>query len=192
MFRSLYSHTSGRVNVLWTIQKVVSDKDFHSCSTSSSMGARWLKWLEREFTDRKVRGSNPTSATRLPLSRLGQPDSIPALVLPSETGPYRGVTVCAPQRSIELYWRVSATLTESLIPGWSMIVENFTYLGSSINSDGSVSDEVSTKISKARITFANLRNLWRQKGISVDLKGRVYQAALRALLYGCETTSANR
>ncbi|KER24809.1 hypothetical protein T265_14332, partial [Opisthorchis viverrini] len=44
---------------------------------------RWLKWLEREFTDRKVRGSNPTSATRLPLSRLGQPDSIPALVLPS-------------------------------------------------------------------------------------------------------------
>ncbi|KER30880.1 hypothetical protein T265_02806 [Opisthorchis viverrini] len=24
-----------------------------------------------------------------------------------ETGPYRGVTVCAPQRSIELYWRVS-------------------------------------------------------------------------------------
>ncbi|KER34076.1 hypothetical protein T265_12497, partial [Opisthorchis viverrini] len=44
---------------------------------------RWLKWLEREFSDRKVRGSNPTSATRLPLSRLGQPDSIPALVLPS-------------------------------------------------------------------------------------------------------------
>ncbi|KER23706.1 hypothetical protein T265_08471 [Opisthorchis viverrini] len=35
------------------------------------MRARWPKWLEREFTDRKVRGSNPTSATRLPLSRLG-------------------------------------------------------------------------------------------------------------------------
>ncbi|KAG5446508.1 hypothetical protein CSKR_101471 [Clonorchis sinensis] len=43
----------------------------------------WLKWLEREFTDRKVRGSNPTSASRLPLSRLGQPGSISALVLPS-------------------------------------------------------------------------------------------------------------
>ncbi|KER22292.1 hypothetical protein T265_09577 [Opisthorchis viverrini] len=41
---------------------------------------RWPKWLEREFTDRKVRGSNPTSAFRLPLSRLGQPGSIPALV----------------------------------------------------------------------------------------------------------------
>ncbi|KAG5440988.1 hypothetical protein CSKR_109694 [Clonorchis sinensis] len=46
-------------------------------------GARWLKWLEREFTERKVRDSNPTSASRLPLSRLRQPGSIPALVLPS-------------------------------------------------------------------------------------------------------------
>ncbi|KAG5449517.1 hypothetical protein CSKR_111842, partial [Clonorchis sinensis] len=45
--------------------------------------ARWLKWLEREFTDRKVRGSNLTSASRLPLSRLGEPGSIAALVLPS-------------------------------------------------------------------------------------------------------------
>ncbi|KAG5445184.1 hypothetical protein CSKR_103357 [Clonorchis sinensis] len=39
--------------------------------------------LERERTDRKVHGSNPASASRLPLSRLGQPGSIPALVLPS-------------------------------------------------------------------------------------------------------------
>ncbi|KER21270.1 hypothetical protein T265_10370 [Opisthorchis viverrini] len=46
------------------------------------MGARWPNWLEREFTDRKVRGSNPTSATRLPLSRPGRSGSIPALVLP--------------------------------------------------------------------------------------------------------------
>ncbi|KER31841.1 hypothetical protein T265_01933 [Opisthorchis viverrini] len=45
--------------------------------------ARWLKGLEHEFTDRKVCGSNPTSASQLPLSRLGQPGSIPALVQPS-------------------------------------------------------------------------------------------------------------
>ncbi|KAG5444112.1 hypothetical protein CSKR_104199 [Clonorchis sinensis] len=40
--------------------------------------------LENEFTDQKVRGSNPTSASasRLPLSRLGQPGSTSALVLP--------------------------------------------------------------------------------------------------------------
>ncbi|KER24060.1 hypothetical protein T265_08192 [Opisthorchis viverrini] len=52
-------------------------------SIPRTKGARWTKWLEREFTDRKVRGSNPTSATRLPLSRLRQPGSIPALVPPS-------------------------------------------------------------------------------------------------------------
>ncbi|KAG5447088.1 hypothetical protein CSKR_108814 [Clonorchis sinensis] len=45
--------------------------------------ARWLKWLEREFTDRKVRGSNTTSAPGPPLSSPAQPGSIPALELPS-------------------------------------------------------------------------------------------------------------
>ncbi|KER22284.1 hypothetical protein T265_14888, partial [Opisthorchis viverrini] len=39
--------------------------------------------LERKFTNRKVGLSNSTSASRLLLSRLGQPGSIPALVLPS-------------------------------------------------------------------------------------------------------------
>ncbi|KER26353.1 hypothetical protein T265_06398 [Opisthorchis viverrini] len=37
------------------------------------------QWMEREFTNRKVCGSNPTSASRIPLSRPGQPGSIPAL-----------------------------------------------------------------------------------------------------------------
>ncbi|KAG5449311.1 hypothetical protein CSKR_100603 [Clonorchis sinensis] len=40
------------------------------------------QWLEREFADRKVRSSNPTSTSQLPLPRLGQRGSIPAL-LPS-------------------------------------------------------------------------------------------------------------
>ncbi|KER33225.1 hypothetical protein T265_00912 [Opisthorchis viverrini] len=35
------------------------------------------QWLQNEFTERKVRGSNPTSAFRFPLSRLEQPGSIP-------------------------------------------------------------------------------------------------------------------
>ncbi|KER25998.1 hypothetical protein T265_06688 [Opisthorchis viverrini] len=46
-------------------------------------GARWPKWLEREFTDWKVRGSDKTSASRLPLCRLGLPGSIPTLMQPS-------------------------------------------------------------------------------------------------------------
>ncbi|KAG5451293.1 hypothetical protein CSKR_106578 [Clonorchis sinensis] len=39
--------------------------------------------LGRELTDRKILGSNPTSDSRLPLSRLGQPGSISVVVLPS-------------------------------------------------------------------------------------------------------------
>ncbi|KAG5454076.1 hypothetical protein CSKR_112620 [Clonorchis sinensis] len=51
------------------------------------MISQWLwgetvQWLEREFTDRKVRGSNPTYASRLPMSTTVQPGSIPVLVLP--------------------------------------------------------------------------------------------------------------
>ncbi|KER23690.1 hypothetical protein T265_08496 [Opisthorchis viverrini] len=45
--------------------------------------ARWPKWLKREFTDYRVRGSNLTSAFRLPLTMFGRPGSIPALVQPS-------------------------------------------------------------------------------------------------------------
>ncbi|KAG5445277.1 hypothetical protein CSKR_107331 [Clonorchis sinensis] len=52
-------------------------------NTESWVEDRWLKWLEREFTDRKVRGSNLTAASRIPLSRLRQLGSIPVLVLPS-------------------------------------------------------------------------------------------------------------
>ncbi|KAG5451760.1 hypothetical protein CSKR_109191 [Clonorchis sinensis] len=52
--------------------------DFDSCDGTCQMA----QWLEREFTDRKIRGSNPASASRFPLFRLGQPGSIPALVPP--------------------------------------------------------------------------------------------------------------
>ncbi|KAG5441968.1 hypothetical protein CSKR_110773 [Clonorchis sinensis] len=64
--------------------------------SSQEPGEEMTKWLEREFTDRKVRGSNLPSASRLPLSGLEQPGSIPALVLPSDglTARHRkGVTV---------------------------------------------------------------------------------------------------
>ncbi|KAG5442216.1 hypothetical protein CSKR_100197, partial [Clonorchis sinensis] len=49
----------------------------------SQTGGEMAQRSERERTDWKVRGSNPASASRLPLSRLGQPGSILALVLPS-------------------------------------------------------------------------------------------------------------
>ncbi|KER29560.1 hypothetical protein T265_03857 [Opisthorchis viverrini] len=43
------------------------------------IGSERAQWLDRKFTDRKVRGSNPACASRLPMSRRGQPGSIPVL-----------------------------------------------------------------------------------------------------------------
>ncbi|KAG5441069.1 hypothetical protein CSKR_105646 [Clonorchis sinensis] len=57
--------------------------------------AAMAQWLEREFTNRKVRGSNLTFASRL-LSTLEKPGIIPAPVLPSSgtiVGHRKGATV---------------------------------------------------------------------------------------------------
>ncbi|KAG5449153.1 hypothetical protein CSKR_104745 [Clonorchis sinensis] len=48
-------------------------------------GSEMAQWLEREITDGKVRDSNPTAASRPPLSRFRQTGSIPAPVLPSDS-----------------------------------------------------------------------------------------------------------
>nr|CAX83711.1 endonuclease-reverse transcriptase [Schistosoma japonicum] len=67
-------------------------------------------------------------------------------------------------------------------------VDNFTYLGSLISPNGLVSEEISARIRKARLAFANLRHLWRRRDIRLSTKGRVYCTAVRpVLLYGCET-----
>ncbi|KER22052.1 hypothetical protein T265_09767 [Opisthorchis viverrini] len=70
----------------WSVTKKI--KDLRSPVSRSvvalinAVRALIVATLKRESTDCKVRGSNPTSASRLPLSRLRQPDSISALVLP--------------------------------------------------------------------------------------------------------------
>ncbi|KAA3673479.1 adenosine deaminase [Paragonimus westermani] len=69
------------------------------------------------------------------------------------------------------------------------VVDRFVYLGSCISvGGGGVGNEIEARISKARTVFANLGHLWRQRGISLKLKGRVYKTTVRAvLLYGSET-----
>ncbi|KER27001.1 hypothetical protein T265_13887, partial [Opisthorchis viverrini] len=72
-----------QLNVLHTDRLMIQLARYSRYRSLSDLKSFYLKWLEREFTDRKVRGPNPTSASRHPLSRLGQPGSIPAIVLPS-------------------------------------------------------------------------------------------------------------
>ena len=66
--------------------------------------------------------------------------------------------------------------------------DHFTYLDSCLSKDGSIGSEINARISKARMAFANLLHLWRRNDVSLPVKGRVYNAAVRSvLLYGCET-----
>ncbi|KAG5446483.1 hypothetical protein CSKR_114056 [Clonorchis sinensis] len=84
------------------------------------LGARWPKWLEREFTDRQVRGSNPTSASRLLLSRLGQPGSIPALVQPSGSMAVRHRKGATAER---FFYSTNEDQSDHLSAGWSGLIK---------------------------------------------------------------------
>ncbi|KER26426.1 hypothetical protein T265_06341 [Opisthorchis viverrini] len=63
----------------------LSDSGYHCIERIPHLvqGGKMAQWLVREFGDRKDCGSNPTSASLLPLSMLGQPGNVPSLVLPS-------------------------------------------------------------------------------------------------------------
>ncbi|KAA3676186.1 uncharacterized protein DEA37_0015111 [Paragonimus westermani] len=69
------------------------------------------------------------------------------------------------------------------------VVDRFAYLGSCISGGVvGVGNGIGARISKTRTVFANLEHLWRQRGIPLKLKGRVYKTTVRAvLLYGSET-----
>ena len=67
-------------------------------------------------------------------------------------------------------------------------VDSFTYLGSCINASGNITDEITSRISRARAVYGNLRHLWCWMDISLLTKGRVYNCTVRpTLIYGCET-----
>ncbi|VDP81821.1 unnamed protein product [Schistosoma curassoni] len=68
------------------------------------------------------------------------------------------------------------------------VVEKFVYLGSCISPGDGVSDEIDSCIVKARAAYANLGHLWRLRDVSLAVRGRIYNASVRAvLLYACET-----
>jgi len=68
------------------------------------------------------------------------------------------------------------------------VVENFTYLGSSINNNGEIDKELDCRIGKASAAFNQLGKIWRCKKLSLKLKLRFYNSnVLSTLLYGSES-----
>ena len=68
------------------------------------------------------------------------------------------------------------------------VVDSLTHLGSCINASGNITDEITSRISRTRAVFGNLRHLWRRMDISSLTKGSVYNCTVRpTLIYDCET-----
>ena len=67
-------------------------------------------------------------------------------------------------------------------------VQEFTYLGSKITTDGDSGADVQSRISKARGAFAILKTIWRSSKISTVTKLKIFKSnVLGVLLYGAES-----
>ena len=73
-------------------------------------------------------------------------------------------------------------------------VLEFTYLRSTISSDGCVNDEIQRRMAKASASFGRLRQrLWNNHHVSMRVKGKIYRAiVLSTLLYGAEAWTVYR
>ena len=71
------------------------------------------------------------------------------------------------------------------------VVDQFTYLGTTLSRAVHIDDVVTARIAKASVAFRRLRaNVWEQNGIKLDTKLKVYKAVvLPNLLYACDLDS---
>ncbi|VDO76816.1 unnamed protein product [Schistosoma margrebowiei] len=67
-------------------------------------------------------------------------------------------------------------------------VESFTYSGSIIDEQGGSDADVKARIGTTRATFLQLKNIWNSKQLSIDIKVRIFNTNVKAVLpYGAET-----
>ena len=73
-------------------------------------------------------------------------------------------------------------------------VLEFTYLGSTITSNGCIGDEIQRRFAKASASFGRLRHrLWNNHCVSMQVKGKIYHAiVLSTVLYGTEAWTVHR
>ncbi|VDP20019.1 unnamed protein product [Schistosoma margrebowiei] len=61
-------------------------------------------------------------------------------------------------------------------------VESFTYLGSIIDEQGGSDADVKARIGKARTAFLQLKNIWNSKQLSTNIKVRIFNTKVKAVL----------
>lgn len=67
-------------------------------------------------------------------------------------------------------------------------VHKFAYLGSIVSETGGTEDDITSRIAKARATFAQLRPVWQSRKLTRRVKLKIFGSNVKSvLLYGCET-----
>lgn len=86
----------------------------------------------------------------------------------------------------------TATTTFPVNDGHLKMSENFTYLGVNTSPDLKDNNEIKKRIQKATSQLGALKNLFREKSISIAIKHKVFMAIpISTLLWGCESWTLN-
>ena len=100
-------------------------------------------------------------------------------------------------KKTEVLYQTKSTRTREediMVDGNKLNVLEFTYLGSSISTNGCIDDEIQKRMAKASASFGRLRQrLWNNHRVSMRVKGKIYCAiVLSTLLYGAEAWTVYR
>ena len=101
-------------------------------------------------------------------------------------------------KKTEVLYQPNSTRTREediMVDGYKLnSVLKFTYLGSTISSDGCIDDEIQRRMAKASASFGRLRQrLWNNHHVPMRVKGKIYCAiVLSTLLYGAEAWTVYR
>lgn len=156
-------------------------------ATKKAGGIQWtpfIKLLDLDYADDIVAMTHTMSEMKNFLSDLVKCASIVGLRI--NVGKTKLMRINPPMRTT----RSTSQIPQSLeIDGVAVEeVNEFTYLGSVIATDGGTEFDVRRRITLANVAFGSLRNIWYSKRLTLKLKLKIYQSnVLSVLLYGCET-----
>ena len=98
----------------------------------------------------------------------------------------------------EVLYQSNSTITREediMVDGINLnYVLEFTFLASTISSNGCIDDKIQWRMAKASASFGRLRQrLWNKHYVSMRVKGKIYRAiVLSTLLYGAEAWTVYR
>ena len=86
--------------------------------------------------------------------------------------------------------KVKSTNTDPITVNGNQLeeVQSFTYLGSIVDDTGGSDADVKARTAKARLAFNSMSKIWKDSGMSLRTKCRLFNSNVKSvLLYGCET-----